>query len=185
MIPIELDAFSADCRIHGRLILFGDRLTDMLNDQRQFRVSHVTLESLEDGHAIELDSLVLERADLVAVVAAGPRGSDRRRVTLDTVRMQVGLGPYVVAGRLHAEAGTDPLRSVLQRGPMVPLTQATIAFTLAGEIRVIDAATLIVNREAAEWIVPTADEAAHFPAVEIRIAPGLTRAKDLTGISTI
>lgn len=185
MIPIEFEAYSGDCRIHGRLILFGDRLTDMLNAQEQFRISHVTLESLDDGHVVELDSMVLDRADLVAVVAAGPRGADRRRVVLDTVRMQIGLGPYVVAGHLHLETGADPVENLLRRRPMVPLTDATIAFNAVGEVRVVDAETLIVNRELADWIAPATDEADHFPDVPVRQASGLNFAKDFTGLPPI
>jgi hypothetical protein len=183
MIPIEFEGFSGDCRISGRLILFGDRLTDMLNDQDQYRITHVSLESLVDGHVVEVDSLIVDRVDLLAVVAHGPRGSDRRRVALDTVRMQVGLGPYVVAGRLHAEAGADPVANVLRRRPMVPLTHATIAYTLAGTVRVVDAETLIVNRELADWIAPTAGEADHFPDVEVRGPTDRNYVKDMTGIS--
>lgn len=183
MIPIEIDAFSGDCRVHGRLVLHGDRLTDMLNDQDQFRLTAVTLESLEDGHVVEVDGLVVERVDLVAVVATGPRGNPVRRVELAPVRMQVGLGPFVVAGRLHTDHGADPVRNVLQRRPMLPLTDATIAFTQAGEVRVVDADTLIVNRELADWIIPTADEAASFPDVKVRVPSIRTFAKDLTGLS--
>jgi hypothetical protein len=96
--------------------------------------------------------------------------------------MQLGIGPYVVAGELHAEHGADPLHSVMVRRPMVPLTAATVAFTFAGEVQVVDADTVIVNRELVEWIVPTADEADHFPEVPVRTRFGAAlKAKDLTG----
>jgi hypothetical protein len=186
MLPIEFNAFSGDCRIHGRLTLFGDRLTDMLNDQKQFRVSKVTLESLEDGHTLEVDSIVLERTDLLIAIATGPRGLGSRRIETDWVRMQLGIGPYVVAGELHAEHGADPLRSAAMRRPMVPLTAATVAFTSGGEIQVVDAETVIVNRELVEWIVPTADEADHFPEVPVRSRlDGVLKAKDYTGAAAI
>ncbi len=51
---------------------------------------------------------------------------------------------------------------------MVPLTNATIAYTLAGSIVARDVGTAIVNRSLVEWIVPTADEAVSFPEVEVR-----------------
>jgi hypothetical protein len=182
MLPIEFHGFSGDCRIHGRLTLFGDRLTDMLNDQSQFRISKVVLESLDDGHTVEVDSIVLERADLLVAIATGPRGIGSRRIETDWVRMQLGIGPYVVAGQLHTEPGTDPLKSALHRRAMVPFTSATVAFSVAGEVQVVDAETVIVNRELVDWIVPTADEADHFPDVPVRTRYGAgLKAKDFTG----
>ncbi len=163
MLPIEFIGFSGDCRITGRLTLFGDRLSDMLNDQAQYRLSKVTLQSLADGHEIEVESIVLERVDLVAAIATGPRGADRHRVSLDQVRMQVGAGPYVIAGLLHTPHGEDPVHAVMHRPPMVALTDATIAFTIGAEVQVVDAAAVIVNRESVEWIFPTGDEAEAVP----------------------
>ena len=181
MLPIEFIGFSSDCRITGRLTLFGDRLSDMLNDQEHYRLSKVTLTSLDDGHEVAVDSLILERSDLVAAIATGPRGVGRYRVNLDRVRMQVGAGPYVFAGQLHAEAGSDPLQVVMTRRSMVALTDATVAFTVAGEVQVIDAEAVIVNRESVDWVVPTADEAAHFPDVPVRPAFAMNLVKDFTG----
>ncbi len=48
----------------------------------------------------------------------------------------------------------------------------------------MDAETAIVNRELAEWIVPSSDEASHFPEVEIGTS-GKRGAKDFTGIAPI
>jgi hypothetical protein len=185
MLPIEFHGFSGDCRITGRLTLFGDRLSDMLNDQKQYRLSKVTLESLEDGHAVEVETLVLDRTDLYVALATGPRGAGKLRLELDAVRMQVGVGPYVVAGLLHSAPGTDPLKSVMQRKPMVPLTHATIAMSVCGEIKVVDAEAVIVNRELVEWIVPTADEAEVFPDVPVRSPFAMSLVKDFTGTASM
>jgi hypothetical protein len=181
MLPIEFNGFSGDCRITGRMTLFGDRLSDMLNDQKQFRLSKVVLESLEDGHRVEIDSIVLDRTDLYVAIATGPRGSSDLRITLDQVRMQLGIGPFVVAGRLHSLPGADPLQSVMQRQPMVPLTSATIAYSSQGEVHVVDAETLIVNRELVEWIVPVTDEAEQFPNVPVRSPFAMSLLKDFSG----
>lgn len=183
MLPIEFTGFSGDCRITGRMTLFGDRLTDMLNAHAQYRLSHVVLEGLTDGHRVELESIVLAREDLSIALATGPRGLGSLRVDRDQIRMQLGTGPYVVAGRLHTEHGTDPIVSVMHRGPMVPLTDATIAFTMAGEVQVVDAETVIINRDLVDWISPSGDEADHFPDVQVREVSRAGRAKDLTGIS--
>ena len=55
-----------------------------------------------------------------------------------------------------------------KREPMVPLTNATIFYTVAGAIVARDVGTVIVNRSLVDWIVPTADEAVSFPEVEVR-----------------
>jgi hypothetical protein len=182
MLPIEFVGFSGDCLIHARLTMFGDRLTDMLNDQARYTLSRVRLESLADGHVFEVDSLPILRADLHAVVATGPRGTGKRRVKLEPHRMQVGLGPYTILGYLHGQPGADPRSVVLARELMLPLTDATIAFTKAGELVVRDVAALIINREHVDWIVPTAGEEQHFPDTPVR-SYTLGFAKDFTGSS--
>lgn len=182
MIPLDFMGFAGDCQIFGRLTMIGDRLTDMLNGQEQFRLRDVVLESLVDGHRVELAVLHVERSELYAAIAAGPQGIQDRRIRTEAIRMQIGLGPYLVLGTLHSAPGADPLSSVLYRSPMVPLTDATIAFTRAGAVEALDAATLIVNREHAEWIQPAADEGLVFPNVPIRGSlDGRNLAKDLTG----
>jgi hypothetical protein len=182
MRGLECHGFAADCRIVARLTLIDERLSTMMNAQARFRLFDVTLVSLDDGHEVALPELRIDRDELLAVVASGPRGIRDRRVKTEQVRMQLGLGPYTVLGKLHLPPGRDPVRAVMQRGPMMPLTNATIAFVESGAVRAIDAEALIVNRTRADWIQPTADEAEHFPDVPIidRLTTR-TRAKDFTG----
>jgi hypothetical protein len=182
MRGLEFVGFAADCRIVARLTLIDERLSDMLNKQARFRLFEVTLISLEDGHEVALPELRIDRDDLLAVVASGPRGIRERRIRTEQVRMQLGLGPYTVLGQLHLPPGRDPVRSVLERGPMMPLTNATLAYVEAGEVRAFDSPALVVNRQGADWIQPTADEAEHFPDVPIlERFHGRSRAKDFTG----
>jgi hypothetical protein len=185
MLPIEFIAFSGDCLIHARLSMFGERLTDMLNAQPRYTLSRVRLESLHDGHVFEIDSLPIERSDLHAVVATGPRGAQKLRVELEPTRMQVGIGPYTILGQLHGRPGDDPLRTVMKRDPMLPLTNATITFARAGQVVAQDAPALIINRELVEWIAPTADEADHFPDTPVRSPFALNLAKDFTGTGSL
>ena len=91
MQPVEFVGFAADCTITGKLTMFGERLTDFLNGQERFRVHHVECESLLDGHRVEVDSISVERNDLLAVMATGPRGSEKQRVSLQT-EPAAGLG---------------------------------------------------------------------------------------------
>jgi hypothetical protein len=165
--------------------MFGERLTDFLNGQERFLVHKVEFESLEDGHRLAVDSVSLMRDDLLAVVATGPRGSERQRVRLEETRMQLSIGPYVVLGRLHTAPGLDPMQSVLQREPMIPLTGATIAYSVAGTVVARDVATVIVNRLQVEWISASAEEASVFPEATIRSPFSMSLKKDFTGPSTL
>jgi hypothetical protein len=168
MQGVEFLAFAEDCTITAKVTMFGDRLTDFLNGQERFRLHQVAFESLEDGHVVPVDSVSLERIDLLAVVATGPRGAVDQRLDLATARMQLKVGPYTILGNLHLPEGMDPEDRVRKREPMVPLTNATIAYSLGGRVVVRDVGTVIVNRVLVEWIIPTADEAAVFPEVEVR-----------------
>lgn len=181
MQGIEFQAFAGDCTIDGRITMFGDRLTDFLNGQERFRIHHIACTSLEDGHLVSVDSLSIERDDLLAVVGTGPRGSEEQRVRLEEARMQLAIGPYVVLGRLHLPTGSDPMQNVLHRDPMIPLTAATIAYSVAGEVVARDVPTLIVNRLQVAWIAATDEEASIFPDATVRSPYAMNLSKDFTG----
>ena len=183
MQPIDFAAYSGDCTIAGKVTMFGERLSDFLNGQERFRLHHVVCQSLEDGHELAMDSLSIEREDLLIVVATGPRGSEKRRVSVQTARLQVSIGPYLILGRLHTPPGADAMATVLKREPMVPLTQATIAYEQAGAIVARDLPAVIVNRMLVEWISPTTDAATFFPDVEVRSPFTARMLKDFTGSS--
>jgi hypothetical protein len=184
MQPIDFMAFAADCTVSGKMTMFGERLTDFLNGQERFRVHHLECESLEDGHRAAVDSMSLERNDLLAVVATGPRGNEKQRVTLQTNRLQVSIGPYLILGRIHTKPGVDAVASVMKRDPMIPLTHATIAYEVAGSIVARDLPTIIVNRLLVDWISPTTDAATLFPDVPVRSPFSKTMLKDFTGTTT-
>lgn len=181
MQGVDFLGFAGDCTIAGRITMFGDRLTDFLNGQERYRVHHCEFTALDDGHVVPMDSMSLEREDLLAVAGTGPRGSEQQRVRREETRMQLSLGPYVVLGRLHAEPGMDPMKNILQREPMIPLTNTTIAWTQAGVTQVRDLPTIIVNRLQVEWIAATAEEASIFPDAVVRSPFAMTLTKDFTG----
>jgi len=183
MQGVEFQGFAGDCTIAGRITMFGERLTDFLNGQERFVLHHVRFTSLDDGHDVEVDSVSVERDDLLVVVGHGPRGAEERRVPNEATRMQLSIGPYVILGRLHAAPGVDPMQNVLQREPMIPLTAATIAFSQAGSMVALDLGTVIVNRHQVEWIAASADEASMFPDAVIRSPFALNLSKDFTGSS--
>ena len=77
------------------------------------------------------------------------------------------------------------MRSVLQREPMIPLTNATIAYSVSGAIVVRDLGTLIVNRLQVDWITATAEEASIFPDATVRSPYTLNLSKDFTGSAAL
>ncbi|HEY4634709.1 MAG TPA: hypothetical protein VIH00_12410 [Candidatus Limnocylindrales bacterium] len=185
MQGVEFLGFAEDCTISGKVTMFGERLTDFLNGQHRFRLHKVEFQALEDGHTVAVDSVSIERADLLIVVGTGPRGAEDRRIPLEEARMQLSIGPYVVLGRLHIEPGSDPMDAVLQREPMVPLTAATVAYTMAGEIVARDIGTIIINRMMVDWIAPTGDEASVFPEASVRSPFSMNLRKDFTGVASL
>jgi hypothetical protein len=119
------------------------------------------------------------------VVATGPRGSQKQRVSLETNRIHISVGPYLILGRVHTKAGTEVVTSVLKRDPMIPLTDATIAYEMAGAIVARDLPTIIVNRLLIDWISPTTEAASLFPDVPIRSPFTARLTKDFTGTASL
>ena len=149
---IDFKAFSADCLIFGQLELTAPRLTDMLNATPSLHLTDVVLEGLADGRRLTVPNYTLRRDEVYAVKVTGPRGSKALRIVTVPHRVQAQLGPYNVLGRLNAAPGADALRTIEERGVMLPLTDATIAYVVAGILEVRDATTVIINRELASWV---------------------------------
>ncbi len=149
---VDFTGFAGDCLISGRLDLRAERLTDQLNAEGTFQLVDVLLEGLLDGRQVTTPTFSIARADLCAVKAGPPRGSQARWTPTEPHRLQAQIGPYTVLGRLHAPPGSEALRSIGEREEMVPLTDATIAYLIAGLLEVRDCETLIINRELASWL---------------------------------
>jgi hypothetical protein len=164
---VEFVAYGDDCMLYGHMRLSGDRLTDMLNAYEEYILVDVLAESLSDGTVVETREIVVARDELLAVEASGPRGNGERRLRTRQHPMGLKAGPYLVQGYLHAQLGVDPLVSVRRGGPMVPLTQASIAYTSGGLRKLREATTLLVNRERTDWIAPAEDEDMAFPDVPV------------------
>ncbi|HEY3524363.1 MAG TPA: hypothetical protein VGK63_11740 [Candidatus Limnocylindrales bacterium] len=178
---VEFVAYAVDCRLYGRLRLAGDRLTDMLNACEEYVLVDVLAESLDSGEVVETAEVVVRRDELVAVEASGPRGKTERRVRTRQHPLGLKAGPYLVEGYLHAGVGMDPLVAVRRRGPMVPMTDARIAYVSGGVRQLRDAVTILVNRDQAEWIAPAAsDDEVAFPDVPVDPDRG-PLLKDFTG----
>lgn len=155
---VRFAAYARHHRVSGWVRLRADRLTDLLNAHDELLLTDVEMEGLDDGGTQAVDSVLIRRSDLVAVHAAGPRGDAalRRRTRAHPLAMQ--SGSFLIGGHLHAFPGVDPMDSVRDRPPMIPLTDAWIEYW-AGERRARHAiGTLIVNRLAADWIRVVTDE---------------------------
>lgn len=156
-VDIDFTGFAGDCIIKGRFALDAKRLTDRLNAVRVVPLENVLLDGL-DGQRVTTPTFSIDRTELCAVVGSGPRGRRSLRIATDRRRLQVQVGPYVVLGRYHGPLGNTSLRSFAERDPMVPLTDATIAYVVGGVLEVVDAPTLIINRELAAWYRESEEE---------------------------
>src|SRR5450759_5542031 len=99
---VEFIAYAGDCRVAGSTTLAdGERLTDILNREPTILVEGARLTSHADGHTIDAGEIVLERDDLFAIEAVGPRGETARRIhTLSLIHIseptRLGMISYAV-----------------------------------------------------------------------------------------
>jgi hypothetical protein len=143
---LSFDAYAAGYRVFGWLHLDADRLTDMLNDHVELLLGNVLVEDLDEGTTVAADEAVVHRDELIAVRASGPRGSAARRHETAAHPTLVEAGPYLIGGHLHAQPSANPLARVRGREPMIPLTEAWIAYRAGGATTRRRVGTIIVNR---------------------------------------
>ena len=179
-VEIELAAYAEDCRIFGFVDLDTDRLTDYLNAREQVELRDVLVVALEDGRASEAKTLTVERQELLAVRASGPRGNANRRGRTRPYPMTLQTGPYTIHGHLHSLPGADPLTALRLRRPMVPLTESWIEYLADGEAHRARVGTIVVNRELIDWIRASTGDELRLPDLSVETKPD-PHAKDLTG----
>ncbi len=148
---IDFVAFGHEFMLSGSLRLEADRLTDLLNASDELDLVDALSLGL-DGGVAEADRVSIARSELVAVKAGHPRGRPSLRQPTRQVAVTAAAGPYVMHGYVHSRPGADPMIHLGRRPPMIPLTDATIAYHTADGWRHEDASTLIVNRDTADWI---------------------------------
>lgn len=149
---IRFIAFGTHHRVFGWVRLRADRLTDLLNAHPELHLADVEIETFKDGIRRSVDDITIERRELVAVYATGPRGDWARRQDTETHFVAVKSGNYLIQGHLHADPDADPMASLRERPAMFPLTDAWIEYRLGEEIKHQSTGTIIVNRDQAEWI---------------------------------
>ena len=177
---IEFAGYAEDCRVFGFLRLAGGRMTDMLNDRLTYSLSDARVVRLDTGAATQVTDLVVEREEILAVRASGPRGDPERRSRRRPFPMTLQTGPYVVHGYVHGMPGGDPIREIRRRPPMVPFTEAWIEYVSAGQHHRARVGTVIVNRESWDWIRQSRDEEVRLPDLPAETKPD-PLAKDMTG----
>lgn len=179
---VDLDAYAADCRLHGLARLPDGRLTDLLNATTELEVVDARLESLDDGHVVDAERITVTREELCAVVAAGPRGDSSRRLATRSTRVLVDLGPYRVEGLIHGTPASDPISLALRRAAWLPVTEATVRYERAGLPVCDEVDTLLVNRTFATSMRAVHTALAALPGETPRTPPAVaTGAMDLTG----
>lgn len=156
---LTFDAFADGYRVFGWVRLDADRLTDMLNEHTELRLANVLVEHLDEGRTVAADEAVVHRDELIAVRASGPRGNLERWEDTVAHPTLVEAGPYLVGGLLHARPDANPLARVRRREPMIPFTDAWIAYR-SGEATVRRrVGTIIVNRHnATRFVAVSAEE---------------------------
>jgi hypothetical protein len=146
---IEFVAFSNDCRVEGKLVLEDARLADLLNRRKTIVVHDVTLVSTLDGHTQAFDKLEILRDELNVVVASGPRGDPKRRLTTKPNGVAMKLGPYCTEGFMHAPPTANPIRDINHRPAMIAITDAVLEYDFCEQPVSQWFRTLLVNRDLA------------------------------------
>ena len=179
---LDFDAYAADCRLFGQVEPGEGRLTDRLNATQELSIRAARLESLADGHAVEMAEIVVASAELCAVVAIGPRGDLGRRLRTHATRVSVNLGPYNVVGLVHGTPASDPLGAAVRRAAWLPITEATVTYQRGPDSVCEEVGTLLVNRTLASSFRALEEASVALPWEAKRMPrPATARAIDLTG----
>jgi hypothetical protein len=155
---LRFEAFLTSERLFGWVRLDANRLTDLLNAHETLHLHNVTFESLVDGSTRREDELVVPRSALVAVSVTGPRGDPALRRWTHAHPVAVQLGEFFLGGYCHATPGADPLASMLERPPMVPLTDAWLEYWPGGQRRRSWIGTMVFNRDLTDSIRVVTEE---------------------------
>ena len=132
-----------------------------------------------------LDDRLISQGEHIHRQAYYAAESSQEHLLCEFLRQRIREHGTLILGHLHVMPGMDPMKSVLQREPMIPLTSATIAYSVAGAIVARDVGTVIVNRLQVDWITATAEEASIFPDATVRSPYTMNLRKDFTGPASL
>ena len=125
---VEFVAYAEDCVLSGRVRLEADRLSDLLNANREFELVDVLARDLAGGDPVRVHELQIARDEILVVHATGPRGRADRRHPTRQVPIIVKIGPYEVSGYVHVMPGADALASLRRGRSLVALSDAAIDY---------------------------------------------------------
>ena len=180
MSQIPFRAYASDCLVEAKIGLpDGVRLTDYLNESDEVALTDVRLTALEDGRNVGAAELVISPAEIHAIQATDEGLQTQHRIRTRSSGADIVLGPYRVQGYIHGPTAGDPLAMISRRHAMVPVTDAKIAFVIAGEVRVDECDALIVNRLLAD--ISAAQREGPSILDRLGLSPVDPNAKDLTG----
>ncbi len=150
---IDFQGYAGDCTITGQIDTGGQRLSDALDQADEVVIHDAHLHSLAGEQEMSTGELVLRRDDLFAIEAlTPPPTNEQRRVRMVRHALRMQLGPYVVFGEFHALPGAAPLRTLLVRRTMIPLTNCLVHFRRAGRDEFQRARLLIINGHLIEHV---------------------------------
>jgi hypothetical protein len=165
-VLIPFIGYALGRRFIGYVESEGDRLADVMNRSDSIVIRESYVESFEEDTVVNLGDGEIDRSILYAVEAGG-RGDGARRIHTIRHRLQVQIGPYSALGLLDSMPGQLPLPHLHAKGPMIPLTDATIGYVCRGAFTMRDVGTLIVNRDLLDWVRANDDDAMAFPGVHV------------------
>ncbi len=149
---VEFKGYGVDFIVVGSVELRTSRLTDMVNEVESIDLRDAVLEGLGDMARVEVAQYTIARDELLAIAGGPARGNRHQRLPTTGHRLQAQLGPYNVLGRIHTRHGGSVRRRFGSGGPMLPLTDATIAYVIGGILEVRDLAAVLINRDLASWV---------------------------------
>lgn len=167
---LRFEAFLVGERLFGWVRLEADRLTDLLNAHDALHLHRATFESLVDGTTRQVDDLVVPRSSLIGVSVTGPRGDPALRRWTHSHAAAIQLGDYLMGGYAHATPGQDPLATMMERPPMVPLTDARLEYWREGQHRRTWIGTMIFNRDLADWVRVVTEEELELGLIRPNVA---------------
>ncbi len=142
----QLVAWAGDCVVRGDVSIGDGRLSDHVNQMELLTFFGATLDSLEDGHQVEVDELEVDRHELHIIEVEGHRGDPTRRQRTVAERVSMQVGPFEVTGNLHRPPSAPPLASLARWVRFVPMTEVEFRFA-NGDETPTQREVVLVNRE--------------------------------------
>jgi hypothetical protein len=142
----QLVAWAGDCVVRGDVSIGDGRISDHVNQVDLLTFFGATLDSLEDGHQVQVDELEVERYELHIIEVQGHRGDPARRLRTVPERVLLQVGPFEVTGNLHRAPSAAPMAALARWMRFVPMTEVEIRRTGTDEPG-LKKDVVLVNRE--------------------------------------